>query len=556
MATDSQHPARWHAERPAARRGRWLGLAWRVGRWPVIFYLLIIVLMMLAEDRMVFVPAPYPGGNWHPEGLLIEDAWFDSPDGLRLHGWYVPHAKPRAVVLLCHGNGGNVTSRIEMVQALHDDAGASVLAFDYRGYGRSEGKPNEKGVLADARAARAWLARREGIAEQDIVLLGRSLGGAVAVDLAAADGARALVLQSTFTSAPDVAAWHYWWLPVRPLMRNRFDSAAKIGDYHGPLLVSHGDADRTVPIHLGRRLFELANEPKEFFLVPGGHHDALPSDAYFRKLTEFLEGLSPQEAPEPAKPPETGHRPVRIEESLIFFPVRYPEGDWQPDGLEPEDAWFQAADGVRLHGWYLAHASPRAVVLFSHGNAGNLSHRADTMRVLRQRVGVSVLVYDYRGYGRSEGKPDEKGVLADARAARAWLARRAGIAETDIVQMGRSLGGAVAVDLAAADGARALVLESTFTSMPDVAAFHYRWLPVRLLMHTRFDSLEKIAGYHGPLLVSHGDADTIVPYESGRKLFDAANQPKHFLTIPDGDHNDSQPREYYEKLVEFLDGLG
>ena len=247
---------------------------------------------------------------------------------------------------------------------------------------------------------------------------------------------------------------------------------------------------------------------------------------------------------------------MRIEESLIFFPARYPEGDWQPEGLSFEDARFQAADGVRLHGWYLPHPNPRATVLFSHGNAGNLSHRADAMRVLNQLVGVSVLIYDYRGYGRSEGKPDEKGVLADARAARAWLAEREDIAETDIVQMGRSLGGAVAVDLAAADGARALVLESTFTSMPDVAAWHYRWLPVRLLMHTRFDSLAKIDAYHGPLLLSHGDADTIVPYESGRKLFEAANEPKHFLTIPDGDHNDFQPREYYQKLIEFLDGLG
>jgi len=247
---------------------------------------------------------------------------------------------------------------------------------------------------------------------------------------------------------------------------------------------------------------------------------------------------------------------MRIEESLIFFPIRYPEGDWQPEGLTFEDAWFEAADGVRLHGWYLPHERPRATVLFSHGNAGNLSHRAEAMHVLNQMVAVSVLIYDYRGYGRSEGKPDEKGVLADARAARKWLARREGIPETDVVQMGRSLGGAVAVDLAAADGARAVVLESTFTSMPDVAAWHYRWLPVRLFMHTRFDSLSKIARYHGPLFQSHGDADTIVAYECGRKLFEAANEPKQFLTIPGGDHNDFQPRQYYEKLIEFLDGLG
>ena len=244
-----------------------------------------------------------------------------------------------------------------------------------------------------------------------------------------------------------------------------------------------------------------------------------------------------------------------FEESMIFFPMRYPDGDWQPDGLAFEDAWFQAADGTRLHGWYVAHDNPRAVALFCHGNAGNITHRADMLQVLRDYVGVSVLIFDYRGYGRSKGKPNEPGVLADARAARAWLAKRAGIPEQEIVMMGRSLGGAVAVDLAAKDGARALVLESTFTSIPDLGAHLYPWLPVRLLVRTQLNAAEQIGGYHGPLLQSHGDADTIVPYRFGRRLFDAANQPKRFVTIPGRDHNDPQNRQYYEALINFLDGL-
>jgi len=244
-----------------------------------------------------------------------------------------------------------------------------------------------------------------------------------------------------------------------------------------------------------------------------------------------------------------------FEESLIFFPMRYPEGEWQPLGLPLEDAWFHADDGVRLHGWYAAREEPRAVVLFCHGNAGNVTHRAEQVRVLRELAEVSVLVFDYRGYGRSEGKPNEPGLLADARAARAWLAQRAGIPESEIVVMGRSVGGAVAVDLAARDGARALVLESTFTSIPDMAALHYPWLPFRRLIRNRFDSLAKIADYHGPLLQSHGDADTIVPHSLGRQLFDAANEPKKLITLPGGDHNDPQDREYYAALVEFLDGI-
>ncbi len=242
-----------------------------------------------------------------------------------------------------------------------------------------------------------------------------------------------------------------------------------------------------------------------------------------------------------------------FEESFIFFPSRYPDGNWKPPGLEFQDAEFTAADGTKLHGWYMPHQEPTAVVLFCHGNAGNLSHRADVLSTLHERVGVSVMIFDYRGYGRSEGKPNEEGILADARAARAWLAERAGVAETDIVMMGRSLGGGVAVDLAAADGARALVLESTFNSMPDVAARHYPWLPVKLVMRTRLNSAEKIANFHGPLLQSHGESDTIVPIEFGQKLFEAANEPKQFISFANLDHNDPQPPDYYEKLAAFLD---
>lgn len=244
-----------------------------------------------------------------------------------------------------------------------------------------------------------------------------------------------------------------------------------------------------------------------------------------------------------------------FEESLIFFPMPYPEGDWNPGWLSFEDARFLSPDGLKLHGWFAECQEPRAVVLFCHGNAGNVTHRAETLRGLHDLVGASVLIFDYRGYGRSEGTPDEPGILADARAARTWLAQREGVAEQDIVLMGRSVGGAVAVDLAAKDGARALVLESTFTSMPDVAAHHYPWLPIRHLLRTRFDSLAKIANYHGPLVQSHGDADTIVPYRLGRRLFDAANQPKQFITIPAGDHNDLQDGDYYETLITFLDGI-
>ena len=244
-----------------------------------------------------------------------------------------------------------------------------------------------------------------------------------------------------------------------------------------------------------------------------------------------------------------------LEESMIFFPSKYPQGIWKPGGLPFEDAEFQAADGTKLHGWYVPHEHSTATVLFLHGNAGNITDRVDSLERLHEVVGASVLIFDYRGYGRSAGKPSEKGIMADARAARAWLAKKENIPEREIVMMGESLGGGVAVDLAAADGARALVLISTFNRLPDVAAYHYPYFPVRLLMRTKFDSESKIPNYRGPLLQFHGRDDTIVPFRFGKKLFDAANEPKELVVSERHDHNDYVPTSFYEKLKKFLDGL-
>jgi fermentation-respiration switch protein FrsA (DUF1100 family) len=220
-----------------------------------------------------------------------------------------------------------------------------------------------------------------------------------------------------------------------------------------------------------------------------------------------------------------------------------------------EDCWFQSVDGIRLHGWYLKQDDPQAVILDIHGNAGNLTHRAAMAAQLRQRLRASILVFDYRGYGRSEGVPTIEGIVRDARAARDYLARRERMAPEAIVLLGRSLGGAVAVALASEEGARGLVLESTFSSLHDVAASHYPELLVNLLVAERLDSVSKIAKYRGPLLQSHGDADRTISFKLGRKLFEAANEPKTFVVIPGGDHNDSQTEDYYRQLERFVAGL-
>ena len=241
-----------------------------------------------------------------------------------------------------------------------------------------------------------------------------------------------------------------------------------------------------------------------------------------------------------------------LERRMLFLPAKYPAGDWAPTTVVYEDVHFEAADGTRLHGWYVPHEKPRAHAVFFHGNGGNITLFADSLRILNRRHGLAVLVFDYRGYGKSTGKPSEKGILLDARAARDWLAQREGIAASDVVLMGLSLGGGVAVDLAASDGARGLVLVSTFTSLPDAASAHLAWLPVRALMTMRLNSLEKIKNYHGPLLLSHGDADKVVPYEQGVALFNAAPGPKQLITVPGGGHAMEQPEEYRQALDDFI----
>src|SRR5262245_22042674 len=246
---------------------------------------------------------------------------------------------------------------------------------------------------------------------------------------------------------------------------------------------------------------------------------------------------------------------ARLESSGIFQPAKYPRGEWDQTAVLAQDANFLAADGTKLHGWYVAHEQPRGHAVLLHGNAGNVTLLAQTLRTLNRRHKLAVLALDYRGFGKSEGSPSEDGLYQDARAARRWLADKEHIAESDVILMGVSLGGAVAVELAAHDGARGLVLANTFTSLPAAAQKKTPWLPMSLVLSTRMDSLSKIKDYHGPLLISHGEADEVVPYSQGQALYEAAPGPKKFVTVAGGKHNDPQPEEYRLALDEFLDNL-
>lgn len=259
--------------------------------------------------------------------------------------------------------------------------------------------------------------------------------------------------------------------------------------------------------------------------------------------------------------------------SLIFHPPKYPQGEWNPTGVSFEEVSFtvesprnrpaissSAASSFdtsssqksgsgdntldsakelrrswKLVGWYFPHPNPEVVILYSHGNASNITDFPRFADMLRRRYHASVLVYDYRGYGKSEGKPTTKGILQDGRAAQAWLAAKEGLKPEDIVVWGQSLGGSVAVDLAAHVGARGLIVESSFTSLPDMAKRISKALPAKALLREELQSVEIIADYQGPVFISHGRADEIIPFEQGRRLFDAANEPKTFFIPQEGE---------------------
>ena len=237
-----------------------------------------------------------PKREWVITGAALarpwEDLYFSSGDGVRLNAWYFP-ANPDSphrewAVLLCHGNGGNVSHRLGTV-ALLLELGLSVLVFDYRGYGRSEGIPSEAGTYLDAQAAFAWL-RQRGFAAAHIIAFGESLGGGVATELATRETVGGLVLQSTFTSLPDAGADLFPWLPVRWLSRLRYDSRAKLAALTVPVLVLHSRADRLVPFHHAERNFATLRGPRLLRETQGDHNDSIRTDLANTKaaLGEFL----------------------------------------------------------------------------------------------------------------------------------------------------------------------------------------------------------------------------------------------------------------------------
>ncbi|NNC57634.1 MAG: alpha/beta hydrolase [Woeseiaceae bacterium] len=224
-------------------------------------------------------------------------------------------------------------------------------------------------------------------------------------------------------------------------------------------------------------------------------------------------------------------------------------------GMDYEDVSIETADGVTLHGWFIAGQTSR-VLLFFHGNAGNISHRLNSIGQF-QDLGFSVLIIDYRGYGQSGGRTTEKGIYRDADAAWRYLTEARGIAASDIVIFGRSLGASVASRLASKTQPLALIVESSFTSIPDIAQDLYPWLPARWLSRLSHATRDHVRDVRCPILVIHSRDDEIIPFRHGEAIFASANEPRTLLTIR-GTHNDAfllDGRAYVEGLRTFLTGL-
>lgn len=258
------------------------------------------VLLAGCEKQIIFQPTKYPGGLWDTAnfGFTVEDVDFESADGTKLHGWYVARPGARGTLLWCHGNAGNLSHRAENIARLRV-LPLNVFIFDYRGYGKSEGKPGETGVYQDALAAYDTLVREKGVSPDTLILFGRSLGGACAVHIASYRKAAGLILESAFTSAADMAKEILLFLP-RGLVRARLDIAGPLAVLDLPKLLLHGDRDEVVPFEMGKALFQAAKAPKTFYVIAGaGHNDTYYTGGkpYYEAWRRFVEEVLPPPAP-------------------------------------------------------------------------------------------------------------------------------------------------------------------------------------------------------------------------------------------------------------------
>jgi fermentation-respiration switch protein FrsA (DUF1100 family) len=272
-----------------------LGVAVLLGL-PLLAYLGVCTYMFFDQASLIYFPERGYDGTPVSVGLPYEDVRLETKDRVALAAWWVPAQTPRGAVVIAHGNGGNMSHRLDKIRLFHD-LGYSVMAFDYRGYGASEGKPTEEGTYADMTAAVDHAVAARGADTARLVLYGESLGGAVAVGEAVRRPPAALVVDSSFTSVPAMAQKYYPWLPARLLLRYSYDSLSRMPALRCPVLVLHSPQDDVVPFAMGRQLFDAAPEPKAFAELAGGHNTGglMASPDAQKALAAFL-AMSPPPA--------------------------------------------------------------------------------------------------------------------------------------------------------------------------------------------------------------------------------------------------------------------
>jgi len=238
-------------------------------------YVGLAVMLFVFQPKLLYMPFRAVEVTPAEIGLAFEDVRIATPDGQTLAGWYIPATNATYTVLFCHGNAGNISHRLDTLALFHN-LGLNCLIFDYRGYGQSTGTPTEEGTIVDALAGRQWLLENKQISAENIIFFGRSLGGAVATLAAARLGdtpPAGLVVESSFTSVPEMGAHLYPWLPVRWFARFWYDAKSAIGTVNCPKVVIHSPDDELVPFAMGKRLYEAARLPKRFFELAGTHNE-------------------------------------------------------------------------------------------------------------------------------------------------------------------------------------------------------------------------------------------------------------------------------------------
>ena len=261
----------------------------------IIIFIIICVFLFLSwfERSNIYFPGKILTASPDLIGLSYKDVYFRALDGTQLHGWFIPSGNPpRATFLFCHGNAGNIGDRLDIIRILNA-LDVNVFIFDYRGYGNSKGSPSEGGTYQDTMAAYEKLLTMDRVSKDHIVVYGRSLGGAVILDLASKVNVRGLIIDSTFTSTGDMAKEIYPFLPVKLSLHIKYNNISKIKDIKIPKLIIHSKDDEIIPFHQGKELFERAAEPKDFYRMQGGHNDAIfiYEEEYKQRLDGFLKEI-------------------------------------------------------------------------------------------------------------------------------------------------------------------------------------------------------------------------------------------------------------------------